>query len=427
MTFATRPTWKKAAIALAMTAALAACGGGGGSSSGGGNGGGGNGPAVGVFVDAPVNGLSYSAAPSGKAGVTGDAGGAGTFSYEPGDTVTFELGGLTLGSMTLEEEGGVVTPSVLSDDPNVVANLLVLLQSLDDPSDGVIDISLPQSVSLTGLTLTEDPEIFVATPAFTSAVDAAGGEVVSVEVAKEHATAQFWSQVAGAWHFKAEDEDSHVLLVVDAQGRYLIGETGQPDSDGSPSVEQGIINWDPLTRDAQVMWDIDDNGEWGMSHPPSGKWSIAYDGYMLKIHDTEEHDDGADFVRVPTSSGNRLLGTWAVVGDDFDAAADELPIVTQTFSFFADNTYLMLDPVGDEECGRLGIENAKYSYANGTLAVQQVLQDTNGCAGLNDTGGTGRGQLRNIRFAADGNSFTADVHVESGAKEGSVRMVRIGR
>ncbi len=30
-------------------------------------------------------------------------------------------------------------------------------------------------------------------------------------------------------------------------------------------------------------------------------------------------------------------------------------------------------------------------------------------------------------LAACGGSFTADVHVESGAKEGSVRMVRIGR
>lgn len=50
-----------------------------------------------VFSDAPVIGLSYSASPSGVSGVT-DA--LGLFKYAPGDTVTFSVAGVTLGSAT---------------------------------------------------------------------------------------------------------------------------------------------------------------------------------------------------------------------------------------------------------------------------------------------------------------------------------------
>jgi len=73
-------------FAVAFAAALAACGGGNSSST--------SGPpkptgSKGTFVDEPVVGLTYSATPSGLAGVT-DA--TGTFTYKPGDTVTFSLG-----------------------------------------------------------------------------------------------------------------------------------------------------------------------------------------------------------------------------------------------------------------------------------------------------------------------------------------------
>lgn len=68
--------------ALLSAAVLAACGGGGG--------GGGITPTTqtGVFVDAPVAGLCYSAAPSGTKGSTNAA---GEYGYVAGDTVTFAI------------------------------------------------------------------------------------------------------------------------------------------------------------------------------------------------------------------------------------------------------------------------------------------------------------------------------------------------
>ena len=76
------------ALGLISLLAIGAC------SSGGDGGGGGTPPAAaplqGVFVDSPVQGLGYSATPSGLSGLT-DAN--GQFNYNPGDTVTFNLFG----------------------------------------------------------------------------------------------------------------------------------------------------------------------------------------------------------------------------------------------------------------------------------------------------------------------------------------------
>ncbi|MCX8025678.1 MAG: hypothetical protein N3A60_10795, partial [Thermanaerothrix sp.] len=54
----------------------------------------GTGPLRGVFVDAPVAGLEYVT----SSGVSGKTDANGVFYYDPGDTVTFKIGNLTLGS-----------------------------------------------------------------------------------------------------------------------------------------------------------------------------------------------------------------------------------------------------------------------------------------------------------------------------------------
>ena len=71
---------------------LVACG------SGGGGGGGGTPPAAapssGVFIDGPVMGLGYST----TSGLSGSTNAAGEFTYRPGDMMTFNLGGRTVGN-----------------------------------------------------------------------------------------------------------------------------------------------------------------------------------------------------------------------------------------------------------------------------------------------------------------------------------------
>ncbi len=111
--------WPLTGLALAM---LAGCFSGSGSSSSSGDR-----TLQGVFVDSPVAGLGYLV--DGKAQRTDDD---GRFRYQSGQTLTFSLGGLELGSATGAE---VLTPVDLVDGGDLaddrVINLARLLQSLD--------------------------------------------------------------------------------------------------------------------------------------------------------------------------------------------------------------------------------------------------------------------------------------------------------
>ena len=92
----------------------------------------------GVFIDGPVGGINYST-PTFK-GVTNAE---GVFEYRAGETVTFSIGGLTLGSTTGKP---VVTPmDIVPDAKNAsdqrVVNICVVLQTLDqdgNPANGIM-------------------------------------------------------------------------------------------------------------------------------------------------------------------------------------------------------------------------------------------------------------------------------------------------
>jgi hypothetical protein len=122
-------------IGAACASLLVACGGGGSST-----------PATytGVFNDSPVNGLAYSCAPSGQAGTTQ---GGGTFTYAAGDTCTFSLGAVTLGSAAA---GELVTPVelVAGGTPShaTVINIVQLLTTADDDGDPSNGINIPDAV-----------------------------------------------------------------------------------------------------------------------------------------------------------------------------------------------------------------------------------------------------------------------------------------
>lgn len=131
-------------ISLSASLLLAACGGGSDSNAPGpGADANTSGPVTpnsvtGVFVDDPVAGLRYQCS-SGASGITNTA---GEFTCMSGDTVTFFLGNLELGSVQAEQ---TITPySLFPDDPDAAINLARLLQSVDsdgDSSNGVIELN----------------------------------------------------------------------------------------------------------------------------------------------------------------------------------------------------------------------------------------------------------------------------------------------
>lgn len=122
---------------------------------------------TGVFLDAPVEGLDYVAGTAAKASTNPK----GEFTCKTGETVTFSVGGVALGSAAC---ASLITPLTLTGLNDVksdrVANRLLALQLLDEDSDPSNGIKLTPAVktALAGRTLD-----FSATPsAFNAALTA---------------------------------------------------------------------------------------------------------------------------------------------------------------------------------------------------------------------------------------------------------------
>lgn len=181
--------FSKIALPLIASVALAACGGGGG--------GGDSDPdpaptQQGYFIDSGVDGLSYSSSPSGLSGVTSNG---GRFDYKAGDTVTFYVGNLQLGTAS---GSSVVTPLVLAgtDDPTdtVATNISRLLQTLDVDGDPENGITISQTVQdAAGELSGEDAEIDFTDASFTAAaqelvniIDSNEPTLVSESEAQDH-------------------------------------------------------------------------------------------------------------------------------------------------------------------------------------------------------------------------------------------------
>ena len=133
-----KPIPKLSVLAIAAGLTLAACGGSDGNSE----------PAkpvalTGVFLDGAVEGLDYVAGSAAKASTNAK----GEFTCTPGETVTFSVGGLALGT---SQCGALITPLALAATANVqddkVVNRLMALQLLDDDNDPSNGIKLTAEV-----------------------------------------------------------------------------------------------------------------------------------------------------------------------------------------------------------------------------------------------------------------------------------------
>ncbi|NGZ05238.1 MAG: tandem-95 repeat protein, partial [Magnetococcales bacterium] len=149
----------------------------------------------GFFVDAPAGGLIYQ-----SGNMTGMTDSRGGFYYRPGETITFKLGGLTLGEVQTSELSPttvVLTPLSLAatsgggTNQNVLTNLLRLLQTVDNdgnPENGIIISS--NTVALAGslqLDLSVPTEVFAANSVLRTFLTRAGfGDLVSAEAALAH-------------------------------------------------------------------------------------------------------------------------------------------------------------------------------------------------------------------------------------------------
>ena len=89
---------------------------------------------TGTFVDAPVSGLNYTT----TSGLSGDTDSEGHFNYQVGDSVTFKVGSVELGSSVASD---ILTPLGLANyDTNKSARIAYILQNLDTDGNSTNDI-----------------------------------------------------------------------------------------------------------------------------------------------------------------------------------------------------------------------------------------------------------------------------------------------
>lgn len=367
-----------------------------------------SGSATGVLSDAPVQGVAYSTAPS---GVTGTTDALGQYRYNPGDSVTFKLGALTLGSAAAT---ATVTPVALAaGSAERLQNLLVLLQSLDAnglPADGIAIAAASAAAVSASIDLAQAPASFgsAANTALATAM-AAGGisrAVTTPAAAQAHFLAQARALLAGhVWVGSYSDASGSGLFVqrFGANGDYLSAGINTGTGTAASGIESGTVQ-------ATLA---DGRGFQLAAQVPGGStgadWSLAALSACERVRLTGDAlvydsapascvSDGSFTMRKADNNPTGIVGVWT------GASADV--VNTQTFVFTADGRYIMLDPEGDtvNHCGGPGIEYGSYTYDSATTQLRLSIQrDTNGCAGLSDTGTPGSFTLT---LAANGRSGT---------------------
>jgi len=185
-------------VVVFLTAGLVACGGGGGGESG---------PtfATGRFIDSVVEGLGYTT----SAGQTGITDANGRFSYQVGSTVTFTLGGVTIGTASGQN---IVTPVTLAGSGSAtgtqatnITRFLMMLDTDGDPANGITISSAVRTAASSWMginfaTVNLDTDANVASiVASVGVADSRTASLPSISAAQNHLTTTILCAVGGAY------------------------------------------------------------------------------------------------------------------------------------------------------------------------------------------------------------------------------------
>jgi len=209
------------ALTTAIALAVAGCGGGGGGSAAG------TATATGIFKDSNTGGLKYV-----SGGQSGTTGADGSFTYEVGKTVTFSIGGVTLGAPAGKS---VVTPIDLvaagSSGTVKVQNIVRFLMMLDsdaNPANGLTISPAVQAAAATWLPLDFGAGSF-ATDAATviASVSAADNRVAALpaaNTAQTHLESTLRCAYAGAYKGTYAGTDNGKFgVMVDVATGHVVG------------------------------------------------------------------------------------------------------------------------------------------------------------------------------------------------------------
>ena len=233
-------------VIISLFLLLSACSSGGG---GGGNSPDNNATQSGVFIDSPVEGLSYASAT-----LNGTTDADGTFSYETNETVTFSIGDITLGSTS---GAAVITPvdmvnGATSETDPVVTNIARFLQTLDD--DGNPDNGIMISNTVSNLAAGKNIDFMLSTSDFenngnvqtviadlTASTSAGARTLVTATQAQTHLNGSLIALLSGNYSGSFSGGDTGTFsITIDNDG--TITGTGQ-GSDETFSIS-GAVNSD---------------------------------------------------------------------------------------------------------------------------------------------------------------------------------------
>ncbi|TFH10354.1 MAG: adhesin [Nitrosomonadales bacterium] len=450
----------RAGLALVIFAiGLTACSSGNESSSDGSGGKQASGPTTGRLIDAVVSGVAYSTS-SKKAGTTDED---GIYNYNHGDTVEFKLGSLTLGKV---KATAIVTPiNLAGDSNNRLQNLLVLLQSLDSDNELENGISIPAAAAAAvsdSINLDSDPAVFASSSALQSVRQKGGivGAIKTAAAAKAHFLSQGISLLSTDVWVKYDDTTATIIRTSVANaGEYLFGEAVADDPCdinlvcGSKPISKAGVEYGAISllefdlRGFKIVGEpaIDTNLQAGLSHLRPN-WRIYTDGSELittdiviaprkveqssifgelfhiakplKLSSSKEKNKmmtkEVRFSRMENIASG-IVGAWVL---------DKTTIKTQTYLFFSNGIYFMVDPVGDLDregsasCGSPGVEFASYTYDAATkkLNLKGATFNTNGCVGFSDNDPT--------TFSVDADGDIATVKMKDGSSHVLHRVSR---
>lgn len=418
-------------------AILAGCGGGGDGTApaagGGGAGGGGGTTTSGQLTNSPIDGVPYTATPSGLTGTTMNG---GMFNFQAGDTVTFNIAGLEIAV----PGGARITPQTIAEEladgdattqANILANLTTFFQTID--SDGLPEngsVTIPDNIEFANAadlltSLEMEPMDFQM--AFQTAIDGAypeGSEPMIVD--SEEAMLRFYrNELQGNWRLVsamdgeetiASSADYQVLLSFDVGNTnaasdgvvnsFVFSEFELSDTEPDFSfVGVGTTNYNSDTAEFQftslpraLVPDFTSppgtNNSSSESDPFLFSSKVALDGNQLVLTLVEQ---GTTIVATFERFNNvkdSLIGSWyevlppelstggptTVAAPAENGSVDFGDDVASVFYYFLSNSRVMLVftdlPAVDNGEEANGVIVADYTLANGRLTFTNVLLDS---------------------------------------------------
>lgn len=237
--------FKKWPVVLFCMFALSLCALGPMACGGGGGGGDDGGTQTGVFVDAVVGGIQYETDTH-----SGTTNANGEFSYEDGETVTFTIGGIVVGTVNGQ---AIVTPVDLvegaTDETNTaVTNIVRLLLTLDedgDPSNGItISQDTLDALEDTGQGIdfaAADFDTEVGDVLFASlGIDPA--DLVDAATAQAHLQATLLELLSGAWSGTYDGDDTGTWQITVATDGDINGTWESDEVGGDSGAVTGTMN-----------------------------------------------------------------------------------------------------------------------------------------------------------------------------------------